>query len=844
MRPVPDLPLRLITFRSVSLVRPDGGPVGKDVQRPRTLAVLALLAAAGARGLRRSELVEILWPNSHDRGSGNLAELERHLRASLRATLRRAEIEPFENFGDHQQRLSGEVLTSDVQDFRTALDEGRLGDAVSMRPEDFLASFSISHETEQFRSWVAGEQRELRMLLRRALGELARQLEAAGRWDAALPYRERAASVAGNDQSAIAAFVACLDRAGARHRALAELDRAEAILTKRRVPLSTSMLEVADYLRSPRVDPFPPLGPAARPPAEPAGFDIDISVQATPGRGAESSLPIAVLDFFDASPQESYGWLSPLLADSISHALSHQRGISVVSRDRALRGPAHRLDPESLSPAELRSTLVAAATELEAEVVVWGKYRVDRDRVEILPLLATPDGTVIGLDRSEQPLIPFDPVIWKVVGTVMTGTGRPHVPKLDSGAVSRVPSDLETLEAYGHGRAAFRQFTPVTLAQAEQDFSRAAERSPEFAPAHSGLGSVSIFRFIAHPDRALLERGILHLKRALSLDPSLVEPLLWLGYAYSRTHQYEEASRAALQAAALMPNDPESLYFAAGCLHTRALMEPHHTSQRLAARLYQEAIAADPYYAWAAQGLTHLYLLNGQYDAAQQSIERILTSERTQRVTYRRAPPAIGALAVQSCLLMRQRRIDTAEETLHMAIENYEHLHHLWALHFTILSHCMLARIHEIRGEYTRAITQYQVARNSVYNHRERLGMGYHAIRVHLGLAGAYSRVSGRRHSAVREEETALTLITNRSGFDFNWTWGGSWAETHLEVARHHALAGDTEKMRQAASRAIKWGWGDPELIRTDPAFQPAFMSGDLEDAMRAMSQREKLPET
>ena len=67
--------LRIKCLGQLSVVREDGSAVAGAASQPRRLAILALLARAGARGVTREKLLSLIWPDADDeRGPRTLAQ--------------------------------------------------------------------------------------------------------------------------------------------------------------------------------------------------------------------------------------------------------------------------------------------------------------------------------------------------------------------------------------------------------------------------------------------------------------------------------------------------------------------------------------------------------------------------------------------------------------------------------------------------------------------------------------------------------------------------------------------------------------------------------------------------
>lgn len=202
--------LRLVTFGALALTR-DGAPHTGPASQRRRLALLALLAAAGKRGLSRDKLLGYLWPESEP-------ESARHaLHQSLHGLRRSLETEAL-FLGTASLQLNPELISTDVAEFEDALERNAHERAVSLYGGPFLDGFYLEGMAE-FDRWVEAERarrgREYQASLD-ALVESAtarKDYVAAARWGrrlaAAEPLNARAAI------GLIEALVSAGDRAGA-----------------------------------------------------------------------------------------------------------------------------------------------------------------------------------------------------------------------------------------------------------------------------------------------------------------------------------------------------------------------------------------------------------------------------------------------------------------------------------------------------------------------------------------------------------------------------------------------------------------------------------------------------
>jgi eukaryotic-like serine/threonine-protein kinase len=182
---------RLETFGGLAVVDEAGAKV---TSQPRRLALLALLAVAGARGITRAKLHAYLWPEE-------TADSARHGLEQLVYYLRR-QINPNLFLGRDPLALNPGVLTADVWQFEQAVSSGTVAEALALYHGPFLDGFYLNGVSE-FERWAEDERarftdgyRNLLRGLAESEGTEGRHHEAIGWWRkliASDPLSERAA---------------------------------------------------------------------------------------------------------------------------------------------------------------------------------------------------------------------------------------------------------------------------------------------------------------------------------------------------------------------------------------------------------------------------------------------------------------------------------------------------------------------------------------------------------------------------------------------------------------------------------------------------------------------------
>jgi DNA-binding SARP family transcriptional activator len=202
----------------MTVVGPDG-PIVNAASQPKRLALLALLARAGERGVTRDKALGYFWPDfEQDRARRSLAN-------ALWAMKRDLDSEDLLLPGN-DLRLNPDVVSADVQEFENAIASGDLERAATLYEGPFLDGFRLTGAPE-FDRWVDAERSALAHKYANAAEKLARSVEAKGQTDAAVGWwRKIAAHDPLNARVALGlmrALVAAGDRVGAvRHAQIYE----------------------------------------------------------------------------------------------------------------------------------------------------------------------------------------------------------------------------------------------------------------------------------------------------------------------------------------------------------------------------------------------------------------------------------------------------------------------------------------------------------------------------------------------------------------------------------------------------------------------------------------------
>ncbi|HEV8453460.1 MAG TPA: BTAD domain-containing putative transcriptional regulator [Gemmatimonadales bacterium] len=203
--------LHLKAFGGLS-VDIDGIPGTGAAQQRKTLALLALLAAARQRGLSRDKLIASLWPETDaERGRGLLNQACYTLRRDLHT--------PDLFLGSIQLRLNPAVISSDVESFARALEEHDPARAVAFYTAPFLDGFYLNGGGE-FETWAETERARLASQCRAALEALSQEATGRGEHRLAAEWGGRLLALDPLSSHAALGLMTALDHAGEPAEAL------------------------------------------------------------------------------------------------------------------------------------------------------------------------------------------------------------------------------------------------------------------------------------------------------------------------------------------------------------------------------------------------------------------------------------------------------------------------------------------------------------------------------------------------------------------------------------------------------------------------------------------------
>lgn len=512
------MPLTLRTLGRLAL-ETQGEPIGGSGSHRRALAILAVLATVGKKGIARETLQSLFWPDSDsDRARGALRQYLYSLRRDANA--------PDLILGTTELRLNPEVVASDVDMFLCAVSERRYQDAADLYGGPFMNGINFQG-LDELERLLSNEREVLAKKFRSAVESLAAECTSRGESAGAARWWE---TLAGQDpySSQIAAgYMKALAAAGERERAIRHADvyrrllqtelgsevtpEIAAIVTQLKQANGISSARPAEKRPAEAADSLPPLTKIETvPPVQTrrrwhvpwaipamAVFSIGLVALSHPRPGLEATVPTAqsnrlvVLPFENKTGDKSLDALGAMGADWITDGLSRTGLIPVTDPWTAAQATTmlkKRKGAEGYTLAEI--TTATGATS-----VVNGSFYRRGDSLELhARVLDGKTGRVLG---AIKPVTVLATEANKGIGLL-----RAQVLSLVANVFDARLSQVITQDAAPPAFEAYREFV-----------------------AGVDAWSVEVNEDSSHSAQA-------HFRRAYSLDTTFVTALVWALFTY------------------------------------------------------------------------------------------------------------------------------------------------------------------------------------------------------------------------------------------------------------------------------------------------------------------------
>ena len=440
---------------------PDGQEVALGARK--SIALLALIAAAPGQRMSRDRVAALLWEDMPD------AQARGNLRQLLAATRRHA---PFLEADAGSVGFSPGMVETDFAVFEAAIAEDTpagLERAASLYRADLLDGFPL--RDRDFGDWLTAERERLRehavqLFLRVMERAAATGVEPAIRW---------ALRILTLDPVHEPAHRGLMELYAAQGRHAAALRQYEQLRETLSRELGTRPEPETDALvRRIRDDRRSPARPVVEPsPVESAG-NLRVEALALPEAPVVPDTPsIVVLPFQNLSGDPEQEYFSDGIVEDITTALSRFRSLFVISRNSAFTYKGRAVDARQVG------------RELGVRYLLEGSVRRAANRVRITgQLIEAASAAHLWADRFDgTPEDIFD--LQDQVAASVVGALSPALEQAEIDRVKRKPT--ESLGAYDYflrGRAALHEGNVQGHRDALELFYRAIELDPEFASAY------------------------------------------------------------------------------------------------------------------------------------------------------------------------------------------------------------------------------------------------------------------------------------------------------------------------------------------------------------------------
>jgi DNA-binding SARP family transcriptional activator/TolB-like protein len=246
--------IRINALGGLSVRDEAGNPIAGAAAQPRRMAILALLARAGQRGVTREKLLALLWPDADDeRGPRTLAQALYALRKDLGVD--------DAIVGLKELRLDPATVSSDIADFSSAVSRGDDARAVALYGGPFLDGFHLPN-AEEFSRWVEQERSAIATEHARAIESLARGAQTAGDVNRAVEWWRKLAALDPLNARIAIGLMDALAASGERTAAIQHARVYELLVEQELdLPPDAEVIALAERLRQAAAEPSTKIAP-------------------------------------------------------------------------------------------------------------------------------------------------------------------------------------------------------------------------------------------------------------------------------------------------------------------------------------------------------------------------------------------------------------------------------------------------------------------------------------------------------------------------------------------------------------------------------------------------------
>jgi len=523
-----------------------------------------------------------------------------------------------------------------------------------------------------------------------------------------------------------------------------------------------------------------------------------ISIQPdTPPVAPDPGYPsIAVLPLVDMSPAGGITYLGDGLSEELSARLAQIPGLRVAARTSAFEFKGRNLDVRRIGEA------------LGVRHVLEGSVRRDGDNLRVtMQLIDAANGYHVwagSYDRGWRDVIAIQDDIARSVTEALRVV---LAPQAKSGTAEAAAPDVRAIDPYLAGLALLRQSSDMSkLREAEQRFAEAIAIAPSFARAHAGMCTLGVRLYRKTQDPAHVARAEEACRRALELDPTLLETEKGLAALYLASGRLGESEAIYRRLVERFPADADGHMGLGQVLEASGRPEEAESSLRA-------AIQAEPAFSGSYAALGAFLFQRGRVDEATDAFREVTE-----------LAPSANAFSNLGAALQMKGDLDGAAEAFIRSL----------AIEPSSSAYSNLGTVHYFRGRFADAVAEY--ARATALTGQDQALWG--------NLADALWQIPGRRDEARGHYRRAIalaerqlesssqdSLLAAQLGYYYGRVAEPARSSRYLQraaaarddphVAYYQAVAaadrGDLPAARDAVAEAARLGFPQA-LLQADPS--------------------------
>jgi eukaryotic-like serine/threonine-protein kinase len=447
---------------------------------------------------------------------------------------------------------------------------------------------------------------------------------------------------------------------------------------------------------------------------------------------------VAILPFKNVGNDKETDFYQFSLADAVITELARVRSLVVRPSSVIVKYQNRQVDPAEAGQ-ELSVDAILTATFLRA----GNRLRVTAQLLDVMT------SEILWSERIDADASDIMNVQDTIVKHIVEGLRLELSPDEADELAKGATTDAAASEEYLRGRDALANFIYHTIEREQLDtaiehFRRAIEIDSNFALAYSALGSCYVNRVLkGHGEAGDHEKAKVAFKKALALDPRLLEARMQMVIIYLTSSQKQKARAEVEMLRSEYPNDP-------GVQFVRGIVARLDGEYDRALRSFDRMVRLNPgERVVASYNRSRIFMYQGLYEEALHELDQGAEIEPEH--------PMIKVFRAR--VLYYRKEVDAATRILGQVLERQPHMDGMRP----ILAICLSAQ-----GQHSKA--------NEQLTHKVRLA-AESDYDISYWLASAYL-LQGRQVEALRWLETAISLGNE------NIPWFESdpnWADMHSD---------------------------------------------------------------